>query len=429
MAQDLYADQVANIREKLARLEGEREQSFDDMATNITDQYNDKMKDFEAKWKAVLDAGEGEVGALASAKSIVAGGQKLRDLYKGRQERKTAERQRRQDEQQEDVGEDDDFDDDVPELDTGTADDSVKDFQTDDGRTYFRGTEADHEEFYKDDGSGELKDPSQIPDGHQDVSGDDEDEGQEDEEEEPPQPSAEQPVAEQPPAQGASMDGEGASENPFSFESFTRDPRPVQDVPSFQELGIPTESTTTRTFTTVRPTADQLREDPFGIQEPRGARPVYSSRTTVSRPTQQFPDQPADQTNSSVRPQLDEPSPSVVGGEQDAVRTGLQTGEEGGQSFLERTGQRAFQSLAQKGQKIKQGFQAVKDFFSPSGGAEGAGTAGAEGAGPAGAEAGTAGAEAGADLAGLGASDAVLGAIPVVGELALAVSGFVAIGE
>tara|TARA_R110002012_G_scaffold237919_1_gene411668 strand:- start:4736 stop:5656 length:921 start_codon:yes stop_codon:yes gene_type:complete len=71
------------------------------------------------------------------------------------------------------------------------------------------------------------------------------------------------------------------------------------------------------------------------------------------------------------------------------------------------------ENLASKGRDIKAGFQSVKDFFSRSGGDAGA----AEGA------------EGGEALAGFATTDAVLGAVPVIGEVALAVGGLVAIGD
>ena len=81
MAQDLYADQVANIREKLARLQEEKVESYDDLANTITENYNEKIKGYEDKWKAVADAGGEELAGMVGAKCIYSGGKKLLDLY------------------------------------------------------------------------------------------------------------------------------------------------------------------------------------------------------------------------------------------------------------------------------------------------------------------------------------------------------------
>jgi len=110
----------------------------------------------------------------------------------------------------------------------------------------------------------------------------------------------------------------------------------------------------------------------------------------------------------------------LVGGEQDLVEQGIKEGAEGGESLLSRAGTSIFNNLAQRGQSIRQGFNSVKNFFSRSGAGSEAGEAAGEAAGDA---------AAGGVEAGLGTADAVLGAVPVVGEIALAVSGIVAIGE
>jgi len=89
------------------------------------------------------------------------------------------------------------------------------------------------------------------------------------------------------------------------------------------------------------------------------------------------------------------------------------------ESFLSNLGSRIGENLAERGQNIRQGFNSVKNFFSRSGGdTASAAETGAE-----------AGAEGGELLTGIATGDAILGAVPIVGEVALAVGGLVAIGD
>lgn len=471
MAQDLYADQVANIRDKLAQLQQEKIESYDDLADSITEQYNEKMKEYGDKWKSVMDAGEGEVGALATLKGGYAGVKKLRDLYKGVKERKAA---RRAKEQEKDVG--DDFDEDAEPLDGGVSrtvagDDSGEpiDFVNDDGQTYFTGSEADHEQYYNEDGT--LKDPSNVPEGHRATNqqdGEDEDPFEGIDEDDPelqqmfsktgnPDPQTEALEGGQDAPGASHVDSsipEDVDEPSFSnpFDPIAKPPGPEPQPSAGEAPEEALQESRATTFTQARPTEAQLEADPFQPTAGQGVRSEVrvSQRVPGDEPVQQPPsdpvelqtfktnapadiDTPADTAGATQQapPQPTEPSPageapqpSVIGGEQSEVSTALQTGEEGGESLLKRAGAKAFQSLAQRGQSIRQGFSKVKNFFSSS--AEGA-EAGSEAA-TAGAEAGAEGAAAGVE-AGLGTADAVLGAVPVLGELALAVSGFVAIGE
>jgi len=112
-----------------------------------------------------------------------------------------------------------------------------------------------------------------------------------------------------------------------------------------------------------------------------------------------------------------------------AVRTGVQTAQEGA-SYASQLGQKAFTSLAQRGQSIKAGFQNVKDFISKTPSeiqdagqtlAETTGKTVAKGAVEAGVDTGV--------ETGLATSDAILGAVPVLGEVALGITGLVSVGE
>ncbi len=398
MAQDMYADQVANIREKLARVNDSSIESYADMAENITEQYTEKMKEYADKWKAVQDAGSEELSGVLGVKGIYAGGKKIRDLYRGRQERKTAQKEKAQ---KEEVGEDDDFDADPSEIDVGDRADELTDFQKPSGETFFKGTDSDRQEFYDDDG--DLKSDARIPEGHQETGG------------------------EEPPQEGEQNAEDEEEDNPFTMPDDVRDslqkvpPDPLDvDQPSF--VDVVAQGQKDRTARRQR-----YQDDP--ADESSGSTPADSFDTSATRAQPALPDRSEDpfQPSPSEAPNLrnqyvrDDPvdQPSVIGGDQPLVSGALKEGEQGGESFLSRVGSKTFQSLAERGRGIQDTFKGVKDFFSPS---QGLGSAGAEGA--------EAGAEAGGEaLAGLGTADAVLGSIPVIGEVALAISGLVGIGE
>tara|TARA_R100000353_G_scaffold101814_2_gene73743 strand:+ start:877 stop:2319 length:1443 start_codon:yes stop_codon:yes gene_type:complete len=429
MADEMYADQVQNIRDKLAQLQEQKIENYDDMANSITDKYNEKMKAFEDKWKAVSDAGGEELAGLAGAKSIYAGGKKLRDLYKARKERTKAQREKEQGDEL-----DDDFDEDAEPLDGDVSravagdDDSPVDFYNEDGDKYFTGTEADHDQYYNDDGT--LKDPTQIPDGHQHTEAQQEDDGVPDAPEEPPEAPTEATAVERPLAPQdidvSDVIGGPRTKRLAQLQRFNaqQDAQPAEEPatepaqPSFEDVVAQGQ----------RERMQRLQGGDDAVDQPTSLVPQdapVAQPTTLRRPPPRDttdPFQPAPRDAPTLRSEFtrrppDAPqdeNPNLIGGGQEGLS---EVGGEGS-SLLERAGQKAFSSLAQRGQTIRKGFSAVKDFFSPSGGA----SAGAEGA--------EAGAEAGGEaLAGLGTTDAVLGAIPVVGELALAVSGFVAIGE
>ncbi len=151
------------------------------------------------------------------------------------------------------------------------------------------------------------------------------------------------------------------------------------DEPSFLNTKPSTmERTTTQEFQQKRPSDEELEEDPF---QPTRNQPVSSSFTKTG----------------------------------DLGDTeGLASGESEG--FLSNLGNKAFTNLAERGQKIRQGAQDIKNFFSKSGGDS--------------AEVGTDVVAEGSELAtSLGVGDAILGAVPVVGEIGLAIGGLVAVGE
>ncbi len=451
----MYADQVQNIRDKLAQLQEEKIENYNDLANSITEEYNDKMKEYGDKWKAVQEAGGEEVAGLLGAKSIYAGGKKLVDLYKKRKERTKAQREK----EQSDEVDPDDFDEDAEPLDGAVrsavsgSDDSPVDFYNEDGEKYFTGTEADHEQYYNDDGT--LKDPSQIPEGHQSTETQQEDDGVPDE---PAPPPAEEPdVGSAPDAPdvpdldtpadvpagrplapqdidvsdviggqrtkarvqlerfNAQQDAQKADEASGADDP---DAGSVPDAPDAQPVPQQSFEDVVRQGQAQRQQRLQQGDDVADqntTMETGEAPPVEASPRGVPEINVDAPLQPT--AGQRVRPTEfggeEPPAPDIIGGGQEGL-----TGAETGSSLLERAGQKAFTSLASRGKSIREGFNAVKNFFSPSGGAT------AETATEA-----TTGAVEGATEAGLGTADAVLGAIPVVGELALAVSGFVAIGE
>ena len=430
----MYADQVQNIRDKLAQLQEEKIENYNDLANSITENYNEKMKNFEAKWKSVQEGGGEELAGLVGAKSIYAGGKKLRDLYKARKERTKAQREK---EQGDEV--DDDFDEDAEPLDgdvsraVAGSDDSPVDFYNEDGDKYFTGSQAEHDQYYNDDGT--LKDPTQIPDGHQHTEAQGEEDGVDEPEPEEPDVPDVGSAPDVPDAPLAPQDidvsdviGGARTKGLAQLERFNaltsgqqpaEEPADVTGQPSFEDVVAQGQ----------RERMQRLQGGDDVVDQPTSLVPQdapVAQPTTLSRPPPpdtSDPFQPAPRDAQTLRSEFtrrpadvpqDEPT-NIIGGGQE----GLQEVGGEGSSLLERAGQKAFTSLAKRGQSIRQGFQSVKNFFSPSGGA------GAEGA-----EVGTeAGAEAGGELAGLGTADAVIGSIPILGEIGLAISGFVAIGE
>ena len=438
MSADIYADNVANIRDQISKLQADRIENYDSLAQGITDKYNTMLEGYTEKWRTVSEAGGEDLAGMLGAKGIYKGGKKLAEIYQKRQARKKAQQEQQQEQQKKDVGEDDEFDDDPQEIpdqggrkmfqDEGDVDEN-QDWYNDAGEKYFTGTEADHQEYYNDDGT--LKDPSNVPEGHQanskEPDGDDEtpsndqqNTGLDDEDDD------ELDVNDAQPTQNPAMnDATGTESNDAQFnfgeDEFADDPTFLQpniqpNSTIFQQPSVAgsQESTAGRTFAQQRPTDEQLDADPF---QPTANQPIRSefTRTTQNEaPTSGGDPPPINDANS------------LVGGEQDAVRAGINDASSEGSSLLEnisQAGRNVFNNLAQRGQNIRQGFQNVKNFFSKSAGDT------AETAADTTAEAVSGGVEGGSELAGLGIGDAVLGAIPVVGEIGLAVGGLVAIGE
>ena len=439
MSAEMYADNVANIKDQIAKLQADRIDNYDSLANSITEKYNEQMQGYTEKWRTVAEAGGEDLAGLLGAKGVYKGGKKLYDLYKARQARKKALQEKETEQQQKDVGDDDEFDEDPQELpdtqggrkmfqDEDDLDEN-QDWYNDAGEKYFTGSEAQHEEYYNEDGT--LKDPTNVPDGHQansnDIDGDDEtpdndeqNQGLDEEDDDVDVDVTQNPAMND-------VTGSGANDGQYNFgdDEFADDPTFLN--PSIQPntsiLGQPSalgtqESTAGRTFAQQRPTDEQLEIDPF---QPTANQPISSSFTRTTQNVSSGGDPP---------PINDGEANALVGGEQDAVKAGISDASEEGSSILEnisQAGKNVFQNLAQRGQNIRQGFQNVKNFFSKSAGDT---TADATTAADTAAEtAATAGGEAGGELAGLGIGDAVLGAIPVVGEIGLAVSGLVAIGE
>ena len=461
MSADIYADQVANIQSKLAQLQDARIENYSDLANTITEKYNQKMQGYEDKWKAVQDTGTDELAGLLGVKGIYKGGKKLLQVYRGLQERQKARGAARQARQAQDVEEGLDPEnvagpDELPDEDEAgnrlaQGDDELdetQDWYNEDGQKYFTGSEAEHDEYYKDDGSGELKDPTNIPEGHNannNNDGEDEDDFDEDAQNiETDAPDVPQMLRAAPADnQGEALDNGADTEGGDSYlsEGFRNPFGPALDPPAQPAAAQMQDVKYTRTrFAQSRPDIDP--DDPF---QPTSGQPI--SRTVVERaPVQQEAPEPQELTTfkePEPEPEIEsEPvqppdvpqdvggdiggladegegmAQQLVGGAQAAVRQGVAEAGDQGASLLARVGQKAFTSLAQRGQAIREGFSSVKNFFS-GGGGEALATEGGETAAAAGGEA----------LAGLGVGDAVLGAIPVVGEVGLAVSGLVAIGE
>ena len=450
---DMYADQVANIREKMSQLNVDEISGYDDIANDISSKFESTLSNYDDKWKSVQDAGVDDLAGLVGVKGVYQGGKKMYQGYKALKGRYAAKRKAR-------ALDEDDLDDDAEPLDESVRDavsgnePENSDFYNEDGQHYFTGTDEAHDRYYDEDGN--LKDPTDVPEGHKGTTTQD---GGDD-------------AAEEDNALGGGDNGGGLQEAGYTEEDAARlfDPPPTQ-VHTGQLLGDdtgadasgsatfdgggdddwfdrmvendPPEDLTsqTRTFRTNFQNAytdPAASDDPFqrgmtggGDEFADASDAADAPRLTMeaTRLPTEAPIQPGTGA-TDTRPGMTEDgmdtydagadlggADSLVGGGQGAVESGL---TEGGESLYSRVGSKVFGNLAERGQNIKAGFQSVKDFF--SGSKTAAGDVGAD-------VGGEAAVEGGGELAGMAVGDAVLGAIPVIGEVGLAVSGLVAIGE
>jgi hypothetical protein len=424
MSADIYADNVNQLKGKLAELQQQKIENYTDIANSITDNYNDMMSGYEDKWKGVQDAGLDDLAGLLGVKGVFKGGKKLYDLYQKRKQTKTKEPEE-EDEEFEGFGDE--------EGTGGQIDDGFRpegEYYNEDGDMYFKGSAEDHDNFYNSDGT--LKDPNQVPEGHQaNNAEDDEDDNLEDDEPELDAQPPQQSTLQNPGDDVADTDRGGAD---LGDDEFADDPSflnpdiqpssmiqadPVQG-PSIE--GVFSRGTTR--YNQIRPTEAQLEADPF---QPTANQSLSSNFTRIERgppveggePVIAEPIAEGGEGAGGLLDTIGTKASEIVG------KAGDMVGQAG--DILNNVGNRIFTNLAQRGQNIRQGFQNVKNFFSRSGGdAAEAGGEAAEGA----AEGAAAGGEAtGGILSSLGIGDAVIGAVPVVGEIGLAIGGLVAIGE
>ena len=460
---DMYADQVANIREKMAQLNSNQEQGIDEIQQSLSSKFTTSLGNFDDKWKSVQDAGLDDLAGLAGVKgSYMAGkklysaGKSLRAKFKARSAARKA-KQLDEDDLDDDAdpvepsvsdavgggtpnpnetrtpaeieragpppdytppppdptldADDDDFDDDetTPQTEGGEGD-------FDESTSFSDPAAADNEAFYT---------PSEAP---------------------------------RPPAMTDTPAADSAGNSNITAEpdlGSAGPPRPATGgLGEVDDLGGDLmDAPTVDLSQTYAPGGSyQARAglggendlapevfDPLGsgsdlsadAQSALGGRTAPPRSGEVEQPGQDLSADPeggldldafnaAGRRDAGLDPTPEGGGDSLVGGGQGAVEEGLDDGA----SLLSRTGSSIFQNLAEKGQNIRAGFNSVKSFFSSSKSAAGdAGTDLAEAGGEAAAEGG------GEVLAGLGVGDAILGAIPVVGEIGLAVSGLVAIGE
>jgi hypothetical protein len=432
MSADIYADNISRLKEQLNNLQQEKIENYTDIAANITDKYNKAMEGYEEKWKSVQDAGMDDLAGLLGVKGVFKGGKKLYNLYQTRKAKRQAAQEEKSKQQSEDVDEGLDADqikgpDEIPDVAGGRKmfqdDDDLdanQDWYNDAGEKYFTGTEAEHDNYYNDDGT--LKDPSNVPEGHQANSKEDDDDDDFDDDAQQIDNTPQQSTLQNAPDDVADSSRGGAD---LGEDEFADDPSFLN--PSISANPMITSEpapgpTYGRVFNQTRPTDAQLAEDPF---QPTANQSISSSFTPRDRG-------PMPETGGG-EPVIAEPiaeggdAPGLldtIGSKASELvgKAGDMVGQAG--DLLNNVGNRIFSNLAQRGQNIRQGFQNVKNFFSKS-----AGDAGEIGA-DVGGDAAAAGGEASAGiLSSLGIGDAVLGAVPVVGEIGLAVGGLVAIGE
>jgi hypothetical protein len=97
MSADLYANNVGNIRDKLANLNAERTSNYDTMANNISEKFagpQGTLAEFQDKWAEVQKLGEGELMGHLVGKGVLKGAKNIYTKYKTFQDAKSAKIQK-----------------------------------------------------------------------------------------------------------------------------------------------------------------------------------------------------------------------------------------------------------------------------------------------------------------------------------------------
>ena len=369
MSQDLYADNVSHIKNKLADLQSEQIANYDAMANNIQQQFSGPtgtLAEYTNKWADVQKFGEGEMLSHMVGKGAIKGTYNIYKQVKNYRKIKANEKEGKQTDPQSN-------DNSTYKESSDTLEEAGEERQ--DGESFRQHVERVNKEG---DVDGAADQGAAAPEGGTPA---------------PAQPEGGNPAPAQPePAQPAPAQ-----------------PEPAQPAPAQPEDDAPAPA--------------QPETQPTPGQAGAGENPELINTSTYDLGTAGGGD-----------------APSVLTGGRNITRTIVRNPGLDTDTPLDEGGSDAFKYLAEKGQTYKKVLGSFKDkvtsmFKSSNTPADGAG-AGGDGAGAGGDGAG-AGADAGANAAVDGGeaateltlSDAVFGAVPIIGEVALGISGIVALGD
>ena len=76
-AGESYANNVEGVKQYQQKLNEDAIEGYDEMAANITSQYNDTLTKYQEKWSSLQDAGIDDLMGMAGSKALITGGYKL----------------------------------------------------------------------------------------------------------------------------------------------------------------------------------------------------------------------------------------------------------------------------------------------------------------------------------------------------------------
>ena len=368
---DLYADNVGQIKSKLANLNTERISNYDTMANNITQQFSGPtgtLAEFQDKWSEVQKLGEGEMMGHLIGKGALKGAGKLYGRYQDFKAAKTAKIQSKNAEEMKGNAED------VPEL---TQRQSVS-TRSAESRT----TDLDAAQDVNEDALGRGSDASNYVNATRGAGGEGSDiiDSQSD----------------------LNLPGRQARQTTNLDDLIGDDtptpPAPTPAAPATTTINAPEPAPASAENPALDNTTD-AGGDFDDTLAGAGSREEVQAAATQGRSL--------GTTFTRLAPDIDN------AGEQVASLGSRMVGS------IQSAGQSAFKTLAERGSKgyLKAAGQKIGSLFKSS-------------ATDTAATAAETGAETGAEVATeLTTADAVLGAVPIVGEVALGISGVVALGE
>jgi len=369
MSADLYSGNVDRIKEKLGNLNNERTSNYDTMANNIQAKFSGPtgtLAEYTNEWSEVQKLGEGELMGHLVGKGVWKGAQNLYGKYSAYKDAKTAKIQGKNAEEMKGDA------DDVPNLSERPTGPSNKP----------RTTDLDEAQDANEDALGQGSDASNYTrtTGGQ---GDDVIDSQSD----------------------LNLPGRQARTT-TNLDDLAGD-----DAPPAPTGGAPTAPPEGTTTTTTAPEPAAASAENPGLSATTDTAGSFDE-TLAGAGGQEDINAAATQGRSLGR----SITQNVVADTDSAADTGASLGSRfvGG---IQDAGSSAYKSLAESGSKgyLKMAGKKIGSLFKSTA-----------------TDAATTGAEVGADGAvegALGIGDAVLGAVPIVGEVAMAISGVVALGE